>query len=60
MLGRPGLRAVPDERLGRDVDIAWPDEGPLRGPNPAEDRIVHGNCLEDGPGKEIGQVALDH
>ena len=60
MLGRPGLWAVPDHRLRRDIDIARPDERPLLGADSAEDGVVQGDRLEDRPSKEIGQVTLHH
>ncbi len=60
VLGRPRFRAVPDQRLGRDVDVAGPHQCPLLRTDPPKDGVIHGDRLEDGPDKEIGQVTLYH
>ena len=60
MLCRPRFWAVPDQRLGREIDVARPYERPLLRTDAAEDGVVHGDRLEDWPGKEIGQVTLHH
>ncbi len=54
-----GSRPVPDKGLGCDVDIVWPDEGPIDRANLAEDRVVLGDPREDRPIEQVAKIAFD-
>lgn len=51
--------AVPNQRLGRDVDVARPRYGPVPHGKAPEDRCIPGDRLEHRPSEEVRDVAFD-
>ena len=51
---------VPNECLGRNIDIAWPDERPVVHEQAPKARRISRDRVEDGPEEQIRDVALDH
>ena len=54
-----GIGGVPDQRLGRDVDIPRPRHRPVSSPDTAKQLIVRPQPIEHGTPQQILDVAFD-
>ncbi len=54
------IRPIPDERLGRNIGLAGPDERPVVHEQASKALRISGDRVEDGPEEQIRDVALDH
>lgn len=54
-----GIRSVPDEGLGRQVQVPGPCDGPIASADASEQHVVRAQPIEDGAPQQVLDVAFD-